>query len=230
MTGNDGTDGGDRRGDDALRALLAGIDPARPGGPAFAADPTTEHVEERIMATTDQPTVREQYDGDTGAARRRPRRTQWLAGAAALVLLAAGIVGALVLGGADQAPTPAAPRAVALSVSPGGGTATGTCIRFDVSILRDMPVAFAGTATAVTDDQVTLSVDRWYRGTAAQERAEVVTLAVPGGAASVALDGIAFSKGTQYLVAATDGTVNGCGFSGPADPQLRAAYDEAFGS
>jgi len=85
-------------------------------------------------------------------------------------------------------------------------------------------VALAGTVTAVGADRVTLDVDRWYRGGSA----EVVTIAVPVDS-SAALDGVEFRDGERYLVTATDGTVNGCGFSGPADAQLERAFEEAFG-
>ncbi len=37
-----------------------------------------------------------------------------------------------------------------------------------------------------------------------------------------------FRVGERYLVTATDGTVNGCGFSGPATPELERAFEEAF--
>jgi hypothetical protein len=56
-----------------------------------------------------------------------------------------------------------------------------------------------------------------------------VTIAQPDGQTSVALDGVSFEQGKRYLVAATEGTVNGCGFSGPATPELQKSYDEAFG-
>jgi hypothetical protein len=35
--------------------------------------------------------------------------------------------------------------------------------------------------------------------------------------------------GRDYLVAASDGNLTGCGFSGPATPQLQKLYDRAFG-
>lgn len=224
MTGHE-QDGRDQQGDDALRARLTGLDPTRPGGPAYAPDPTPAHVEERIMAIIQNPATR---TGDAPEEHRRGRG-RWLAAAAALVLVAAGTAGALALRGGDQ-PTKAPGRVVALTVPGGGGPVSGSCIQFDVAFLRDMAVAFAGTVTSVNAEQVILSVDRWYHGSPAQKRAQVVTVAQPGGNTSVALDGVEFTQGKQYLVAATNGTVNGCGFSGPADPQLTAAYQEAFGS
>ncbi len=87
-----------------------------------------------------------------------------------------------------------------------------------------MPVALAGTVTEVQPEQVTVDVDRWYRG----GDADVVTIAVQSGN-SVALDGVDFRQGERYLITATDGTVNGCGFSGPATPDLEQAFDQAFG-
>src|SRR5690606_30842071 len=43
------------------------------------------------------------------------------------------------------------------------------------------------------------------------------------------IGGIPFEEGGSYLITAYDGTVNYCGFSGPATADLRAAFDEAFG-
>ena len=99
-----------------------------------------------------------------------------------------------------------------------------SCIVFDVAFLAQMPVALAGTVTAVEPEQVTVDVDRWYRG----GDADLVTIAVQSGN-SVALDGVEFRQGERYLITATDGIVNGCGFSGPATPELEQAFDEAFG-
>jgi hypothetical protein len=183
------------------------------------------------MVTTQQPTTTEDQRGRGDGARRRwTDRTRWLASAAALVLAAAGITGVLVARDAHRTISTYPPRTVALTVAGGDGPVASSCIQFDVQFLRDMPVAFAGTVTAATDQQVTLSVDHWYHGTAEQRRAGVVTVSPPGATTSVALDGVEFTEGKHYLVAATNGTVNGCGFSGPADPQLKAAYEQAFGS
>lgn len=86
-----------------------------------------------------------------------------------------------------------------------------------------MPLAFAGTATAVNGDSVTVTVDRWYRG----GDAPVMQLSAPQGMEAL-IGGIAFAEGDQYLITATDSNVNYCGFSGPATPELRSAFDEAF--
>ena len=153
------------------------------------------------------------------------RRSQpwFLAAAAAVVLVAAIGVGGWWAGAPDDPTVRALPAApLALSVVPGG--VMTSCIPFDVAILADMPVAFAATATAVDGDSVILDVDRWYAGGSG----ESVTIAVPVGQTSAALDGVDFEQGEQYLLTATEGTVNGCGFSGPRTPELQKAFAKAF--
>jgi hypothetical protein len=205
--------------DDELRSRLARIDPAPAGSPV---DPVTssrahELVERAMSQTLDRPT-------DELAARRR--RRPWLLGAAAAVLVAAVVTTVVALsGGGTVGDTPGGsddPTTLALSLP--AGDAMNSCIQFDVQFLAQMPVAFAGTVTAVEPGQVTVDVDHWYRG----GDADVVTIAVQDNN-SVALDGVDFRAGERYLVTATDGTVNGCGFSGPATPDLESAFDEAFG-
>lgn len=207
--------------DDRLRQRLAATDPVRrTGGAAPLADPSPTEIRERTMDTIDRATT------DAEAAARRPRlrdtRSLLIAAAAAVVLAAGGIAGAISLTGDSTSGTPG-PSALTLQVPP--GSVAGSCVQFDVAFLRDMPVAFAGTVTGVTGGAVRLDVDRWYQGGSG----ESVTVEVPDGQSSVALDGVDFVDGKQYLVAATDGTVNGCGFSGPATPELEKAYAEAFG-
>jgi hypothetical protein len=99
-----------------------------------------------------------------------------------------------------------------------------SCIVFDVAVLADMPVALAGTVSSVAGTTATIEVERWYRG----GPADVVT--VTSDQRGVALDGVELVAGQDYLVTATgDGVVNGCGYSGPATPELEAAFDQAFG-
>lgn len=204
--------------DDDLRARLAAADPLRAGGPlSHLAEPTPDQIREHAMSVLDSdrdPDAATQPDGD---GPRRPAR-RWLAAAAALALVATA--GATLLNVRQNEPAPA--TRVALS-APSSGVA-GSCLPFDVAILRDMPVAFAGTATAVDQDSVTLRVDRWYRGGSADQ----VVISTPDPNSSVNIDGVAFRAGERYLITATDGTVNYCGFSGPATPELERAFAEAF--
>ncbi len=143
-----------------------------------------------------------------------PRRSR-LAIAVAIAALAAGI-GVAVLGG-DNEP------ASTLDLSLGESNAMASCLAFDPAVLAEMPVAFEGTVTSVDGSIVTLEVDRWFAG----GDASVVTLT--GEHSSPALiDGFEFVPGSSYLVSATGGTVNYCGFSGASTPELLAGYEAAF--
>lgn len=201
--------------DDNLRARLSRIDPI---GPETTVNPATSsraaELMERAMQGAEAPRV-----GKLSAARRRP--VLWLAGAAAIAASGLGIFFTVDRAGPDDA---GRPTTLALSLPPSDVMAS--CIPFELEYLRDMPLAFAGTVTAADGEQVTLDIEHWYRGSDVDE----VTIAVPAGQTSAALDGVDFRAGERYLVAATDGTVNGCGFSGPATPQLEGAYADAFGA
>lgn len=110
-----------------------------------------------------------------------------------------------------------------LALSLGTEEATTSCLALDPSILAGMSPAFAGTVQSVEDETVVLEVDRWYAG----GETDVVELQAPAGLEAL-IGGIDFEVGEQYLIAATDGTVNYCGHSGPVTPELQAAYDAAY--
>lgn len=152
---------------------------------------------------------------------RQPRRG-WLAGgvAAAAILAVAGAAVVANLGDDDAVDDP---TASSLELSLGEGDALASCLPFETSTLAGMSPAFAATATAVTETQVTLDVDTWYAG---DEADTVVLAAQPGMQALIA--GFDFEVGQQYLITAAEGAVNFCGYSGPATPELTAAFDTAF--
>ena len=77
----------------------------------------------------------------------------------------------------------------------------------------------------VGEDGVTLEVDRWYKG----GDADVVRLANYD-VSTVSLDGFTFEEGNRYLVTATDGTVNFCGYSVPWNQERADAFEVAFSS
>lgn len=192
--------------DSELRARLARLDPAPP---SLETVPFTslraQELLERAMTTPS-----------------RTRRPLLLAGAASVAVAAA--VGGVLLTQADPV-APSGPTTLALSVPGGdGGVSMASCIPFDVAQLKAMSPAFAGTVTEVAGDSVTLDVDRWYAGGDADQ----VVVSQPGGGAAVALDGVAFEKGTRYLVTAAQGVVNGCGYSGEATPAFEQSFEEAF--
>jgi hypothetical protein len=99
------------------------------------------------------------------------------------------------------------------------------CMELTADALRPVETAFAGTATDVTGDQVTLDVDRWYKG----GDADVVQLTSSTDAGVLLEGGIEFTEGERYLVTATGGNVNGCGFSGVYTDDMAATFEQAFG-
>lgn len=195
---------------DELRNQIRQLDPMHPGVPS--APPSQELLEE-IM--NDQPIT------------KSPARNRWyaVAGVAAVFVGLAIAIPAL---NADTTPTTTVAAAPALQLSlgeAGGGTTISSCIIFDTAILADMPLAFEGTVTAVDDEQVTLNVDNWYVG----GDATTVELSAPDGLQALT-GGIEFVADGQYLITATDGIVNYCGYSGESTAEYRAAFDDAFGA
>jgi hypothetical protein len=126
----------------------------------------------------------------------------------------AGVGGALALGGGGSQP---------LTLTAPGEDIAQMCIQFSVEELARAQVAFEGTVTSVDGSTVVLDVDRWFRGGDASE----VALDAPTGMEAL-IGGIPFDEGETYLITAYDGTVNYCGFTGPATPELRAAFEAAF--
>lgn len=150
------------------------------------------------------------------------RRPAALAAAAGAVV-AIGVGAIVANSGSDSGTKPNPQSTLALKVpDSGGGPSMNSCIQFSVEILKGVPVAFRGTVTETTDSTVSLDVDRWYKGGSA----DVVTIGTPPGNTSI--DSVEFVKGKRYLVTATDGTVNSCGLTGEATPDLQKAFDEAF--
>lgn len=203
----------DRLNDDALRERLAQLDPNPASVPVDPiTSPRAQDLLERTM-TTD-------LDAPTHRPTRRPTRLIALSAAAAAALVAGG---AALLAGGDDTPTTTGKKTT-LALALPDPLAMSSCIPFDVEVLKDMPVAFAGTVTSVVGDTVALDVTHWYRGGSAA----VVTLDTPGDSTSPSLDSVAFAAGKDYLVTAAEGNVNGCGFSGEATDDLTRAFDQAF--
>jgi hypothetical protein len=147
---------------------------------------------------------------------KRAATTRWIpAAAAAAVVVVAGIVGAMALGGGSEP----------LALTAGAEDPTQMCIVFSVEELAKAPVAFEGTVTSVDGETVSLTVDHWFAGGEADE----VVVTGPAGMEAL-IGGIPFTAGETYLITAYDGTVNYCGFSGPATPELRASFEAAFGA
>ena len=140
-----------------------------------------------------------------------------------IAVVAVGV--AVLVGGDSDEPEIADPRpSLVLSLGE-GQDAMASCIALSPELLAPMPLAFAGTASAVDGERVVLDVTQWYRGGDAAS----VELTAPAGLEAL-IGGIDFQIGQSYLVAASDGFVSYCGFSGPDSPELRSIYDAAFPS
>ena len=202
--------------DDPIRARLTGHDPLHRHPHIHPAEPPA-HLLEQIMNTptifTDEPSA-----SDRATARRRRGRRGWILGGAGLGT-AAAVAGILAFTGGR----PAAPTATELGL--GANDIMASCLPVSADILDDMPLAFAGTAVSVEGDTVTLDVTDWYVG---GDTDQVILTASAG--IEALIGGIAFEPGGTYLVSATDGVVNYCGYSGLATPELQVVYDAAFPS
>jgi hypothetical protein len=189
--------------DDELRNRLAAANPIPPSHPVdpITSDRARAQLED-VMSTATTP-------------RTQPRRIRLaLAAAAALVVV---VGGAAVYSGSGTSQPP-------MVLTANEGNAMASCIRFDPTILADMSPAFAGTVSDMIDSTITLMVDHWYTG---GDAGTVQIQYTPGFEALIGTP--TFEVGQRYLITASDGVVNGCGYSGPATPDLEAAFQQAFG-
>ncbi|WP_328322890.1 hypothetical protein OHA70_29240 [Kribbella sp. NBC_00382] len=198
--------------DDELLAQLKAADPA-----SDAPEPDLDRLLEATMTT------------DTEARPSTTTRRRWLPAVAAGVLLAAGGVGWAVAGNSDNQPV-AGPPTSAVSTPAAvlkltvGAAPNAKCRAVEVADLQGMQTAFAGTATAIQGEMVTLHVDHWYKG------GNATTVEVQSNADAVTtLLGVDFKVGGTYLITATNAQVSLCGESAPTNPELLNLYKQAFG-
>jgi hypothetical protein len=209
---------------DELREQLGRLDPMHSGVPVESATTSSSRARmEQIMNTPlidQEPSPTTSIPQPVSLGARRRRNWMLLSGVAAAAVIAIG--GAVIVGNRGDGGTEVA-AGPPLELSLGDSGVMSSCITFDVAILSDMSPAFAGTATSVEGEAVTLSVDRWYAG------GDAATVVLHGAAGSPALiDGFEFVAGQQYLITAAEGNVNFCGYSGLATPELTAAFEAAF--
>jgi hypothetical protein len=192
--------------DRQLREQLRGADPAQNLAPL----PSTwlDHRMEQIMT--------EQTTAAPAVPARSTRRT-WIpvVGVAAALAIAAAVALPLALGGS--------PTVEQLAQPAGGDPASGSCMIVSPEGLLMNEQAFAARVLTVEGDVVTLEVTERFTGEVA-DRVEVPQVDAADGDFS----GVPFEVGESYLVAATDGTIAGCGLSGTDSADLRAVYDAAF--
>lgn len=199
---------------DDLRNRINRLDPMHSGIPTEPpTTPSSIRRMERVMSTTTQQ-----------APTRVPAPSKrWVPALATLVVVAVA-VGAFIFSEAGEDSQPVAGPPLQLSLSE--DNAMAMCIMFDVAILRDAQIAFEGTVTSVSGAQGTLSVDHWYKGGDASE------VVLTGGSEDMVslIGAFPLEVGNSYLITATGDNVNFCGYSGPATPELRGYFDEAFGA
>lgn len=210
---------------DDLRDRLAGIDPARDLPTDTATGARGRALLEDIMNAplTDEQPETTPTSRTAPPAGRGSRRPWWIGAGAAAAVIAIVALGVAMLGDdADEPEQAGGGEAIELSLGE-GQDAMASCLALSPEMLTPMPLAFAGTATAIDGERVVLDVTQWYQG----GDAATVELTAPAGLEAL-IGGIDFQVGQSYLVSAADGFVNYCGFSGPDTPELRAIYDAAF--
>ena len=190
--------------DDDLRNRLATSNPTPPSEPV---DPITSDRARALMEDIMSIAVKEPRV-------QRPRFGRLSAVAAAMAVV---VGGAALLGGLGTSGDP-------LVLTGPEGDPTASCLVFDVETLADMSPAFGGTVIELSDSVATIEVDRWYTG----GDAEIVEIQyTPGFEALIGTPTL--EVGQRYLITATDGVVNGCGYSGLATADYEAAFAAAFG-
>jgi hypothetical protein len=213
--------------DDNLRQRLGRLDPMPSSEPTDT--PSTPRVRallEEIMSTpvvqpNVQPNVRttDQQVAIPAPTPPSKRRLAMLGGVAAAVIAIAIVVAVATSGGTTK-------KSQLSFALPASGPGQASCIQFSTDQLAQAADAFSGTITTVGDGSVTVTVDHWYK--ASGTKADVVTLTSDTTAGAVSELGVQFVQGTKYFVSATDGHVNGCGYSGEASADLQAAFETAF--
>ncbi|BCJ40810.1 hypothetical protein GCM10010168_48910 [Actinoplanes ianthinogenes] len=158
----------------------------------------------------------------------RRRRTALLAAAVVVLLAAAGgwfLLRPAVDGSSKQVAVEPLPAISVGVIKLGLAGVAAKCVEPSAPVLKSRAdLAFAATVRDVEGERVTLQVTRVYLGNAG----DLVEVDQPGGSEGLVGRG-AFVPGEKYLVAAVDGDVMICGYSGSADaPGLQEMFDEAF--
>jgi hypothetical protein len=202
--------------EEELRNRLGRIDPVSDDVAVESmTTPSSRARLEQIMNTPVSPTTEQPSTS--------PAKTRWLVAAAAALVLVV-VAGFAVANSGDDDDSNDVAAGPPLELSLGADDAMASCMVPEPSILADMSPAFSGTATTIEGETVTLTVDRWYAG--GDDATTVALQAQPGMEALIA--GFSFEVGEQYFITASNGTVNFCGYSGPASPEMVAFFAEAF--
>ncbi len=162
----------------------------------------------------------------TREPRSRKPKALVIGAAAAAVVVAAAFGGLIMRDTADTTHgdnNDAAATVTELAMAP-DTPSMSSCIAFSVDALAAMPLAFSGEVTQRTADHVLIDVDTWYRGGDTDQ----VRLLAPDMSMTSLGDVVDFQDGQRYLVTATSGTVNYCGFTASWSQSMADAYAAAF--
>lgn len=214
--------------DDELRQRLQAHDPAASLPPA---EPTwvARLLEDAMSAdqSTEDPTDATPGTRESGTRHRSP--LTWLVAAAAVLIAGVGVLG-LLDNDRESSQVPSAGPSASVSSVPtvtelaAGAPAAGRCMVPNAEVLSNAQVAFSGTVDQVADDVVTLSPDRFFAG----EVTDLVEVRSSPALVQALVGAVDFRAGERYLVAANDGEVMVCGFSGPFAADLESLYVAAF--
>ena len=200
--------------DHELFERLSRLDPAHGVPTEPATGPRAAALMEQIMTTDIAP------DAPPTTPNPARRRRPLLLALGGVALAAVAVVGFVALRSHDAK----APTSISLSYaapSPAGSM----CVRVDALQPAPGTVAFRGTVVSIEGNKVTLDVTKWYaNGTADQV---IVTTGTADGTVDPELSA-SFEQGGDYLVAAGDGQVAGCGMTGPYSAELDALYQGWF--
>ncbi|MFZ4893577.1 hypothetical protein ACL9RL_03915 [Plantibacter sp. Mn2098] len=186
----------------------------RTADPAASLHPLSREATDRLKETIVKSATSTSSTPATAARRPRPR-TRTLVAAGAGLLVAAGIVVAVVVS--------SSPGATHLTAGTSGIAAK--CIAPDAERVGAATLAFQATVTSIDDGTVTMHVTERFAG----ETSDTVTVAQAGDEQISDGGPLHYETGERYLIAATDGQILSCGLSGIASPELHDVYTQAFG-
>ena len=156
------------------------------------------------------------------------------------LLIAASLAAVAILGGAavalsgdadDPADTEIAQGRPTEDVSDGaispGGSSLGSCVEvYDLQTLTRREFAFDGTVGRVAGDEVTFTVNEWYRG---GEHSEItLNGATALGGLTSAGPSAGIEPGSRLLVAGDGNVAWSCGFTQPYDPAVAREWGSAL--
>lgn len=156
----------------------------------------------------------------------QPGRKRY-AGILAAGVAAAAIVGIIVVTTTNDDDKPATAPTTSVLSTVGPSVGIGSCVEFySLSTLPNRELAFDGTVSAINGNEVTFTVNNWYRG-GTESTATLDGNGLVGGAITSA-GGPNLNIGERYLVAGDGGFVWSCGFTQPYEPSTAQQWRDAL--